>query len=469
MKKKLLLIGVVDLESYSGRKNVLPITVIKSWQPIQFGIIAAITPDDWEIDMIDEYFEPFSFRKADLVGISASSTSINRAYRIAQIFKKENIPVVIGGMHASFYPEEASQYVDIVAVGKAEGVWQNILNDFNNKALKKIYYSDPDVKVIFKPKRDIFKKYGYSIGNIISSIGCPNKCDFCNRPIFQNYKYHLRNVDEIVDEIKEIEQHYFIFNDDNFFGTTDKHIERTVELFNKMIKAKIKKRWLCHTSVNITKYPEVLKLAGEAGCVSVFVGLESFDIDELLQFSKHTNKKYVEDDYKSAIKVFHKNKMPVSGAFICGGEKETLESIVKKAHAIRNTKLDNIVYSFLTPLPKTPLFEKYFKEGKLLYTNFPEDWIYYNFFNVTFKTEHGSPEQFFDAYLKTMGIIYGHHKGLIKDDNIYRFFLAILNTRSVKNVIDFHIFQSFYNLGGYRSVFWKIMFKLRRPKITFNR
>jgi len=467
--KKLLLISVVDLESYADKPDVMPITIIKSWQPIQFGIIAALTPDDWEIDIIDEYFEKFSYTDADFVGISASSTSINRAYRIAALYKEKKIPVVLGGMHASFFPEEAAKYVDVVAVGKAEGVWKDILADFENKTLKKIYYSDPNVKVIFKPRRDVFKKYGYSIGNIISSIGCPNKCDFCNRPVFQNYNYYVRDVDDIVEEIQEIEQNYFIFNDDNFFGTSPKHIERTVELFEKMIAAKINKKWLCHTSINISKYPEVLKLAQQAGCVSVFVGLESFDLSELNQFSKHTNNTYVKDNYKSAIEVFHKNKLAVSGSFICGGELETVDTMMKKAHAIRNTKLDNIVYSFLTPLPKTPLFDKYLKENKLLFTSFPKDWIYYNFFNVTFSSSHGTKEDFRNAYLRSLGIIFGPHKGLIKDDIIYRFFQTVFSIRSITTAIDFHIFQSFYNLGGYRSLFWKILFKLRRPKMKFNR
>ena len=469
MKKKLLLISVVDLESYTNKKYVDPITVIRSWQPIQLGIIAALTPDDWEIEIIDEYFETFQYKKADLVGISSSTTSINRAYKIARIYKKENIPVVIGGMHASFFPEEAQQYVDIVAVGKAEGLWREIIDDFNSSSLKRVYYSHPDTKILFKPDRSVFKKYNYSIGNIISSIGCPNRCDFCNRPIFQNYKYYLRDVDEIVEEIGEIEQKYFIFNDDNFFGTTDEHIERTVDLFNKMIKTKIKKTWLCHTSINVSKYPDALKLARKAGCVSIFVGLESFELKELLQYSKHTNKVFVSDNYNNAIDTFHKNKIAVSGAFICGGDDETVETMIAKGLSVRNTKLDNIVFSFLTPLPKTPLFEKLNTENRLLYTKFPEDWIYYNFFTVTYKSEHGSTADFYNGFGKTLGIIFGPHKGFIKNDIIFRFFLTLRLTKNIKVAVASNIFHSFYYVGGYKSLFWRIVFKLFEPKMIFNR
>jgi len=468
MKKKLLLISVVDLESYEGKEYVHPVTIIKFWQPMQLGIIAALTPNDWEVEIIDENFEIFEFKKADLVGISSYTTSINRAYKIAKLYKEQNIPVVIGGMHVSFFPEEAARYVDTVAVGKAEGLWTDVINDFNNNSLKKIYYSKPDAKVCFKPDRNVFKKYDYSIGNILTSIGCTNACDFCNIPVFQDYKMFFRDLDETVEEIKSIEQDYFLFDDDNFFGTTEKQRQRAVALMEKMIKAKIKKKWWCVTSIDIANYPDVLKLAHKAGCVIVFVGFEAFSSDELAFYNKQSNNKCAADNYKAAVKAFHKNRIVVMGSFICGGDNETIESIRLKGQAIRKTKIDNAIMRFLTPLPKTKLYEKYEKEGRLLYTSFPGDWIYYNLATITYKTTHGTTKDFFDTYNKTLGEIYAPFKGLVRDNFIYRFLWSVWHTRSIKIAIDAHVFLSFCIVGQYQSKFWKILFKLRRPRTTFN-
>ena len=468
MKKKLLLISVVDLESYINKENTSPVTIIKFWQPMALGIIANLTPDDWDVEIIDENFEVFQFKEADLVGISSYTTSINRAYKIAGLYKSKNIPVVIGGMHVSFFPEEAMQYIDIVAVGKAEGLWADILNDFDHNSLKRIYYSSPDAKVCFEPKKSVFEKYNYSIGNILTSIGCPNDCDFCNIPVFQDYKVFFRDLDDTVREIKELKQDYFLFDDDNFFGSTPKQRERTVALLQKMIKAKIRKKWWCVTSVDISNYPDIIQLAHRAGCVIVFIGMESFDVKELALFNKFTNKGFASDNYKSAIDAFHKNKIAVMASFICGGDEETPESMAQRGLAIRNSNIDNAIMRFLTPLPKTNLYDRLEKEGRLIYTSFPEDWVYYNLTTITYKSDYGSTVDFYNAYRYTHGLMFAPFNGLIKDPFIYRFLRTIIMTRSIKTAIDSHVFLSFCIVGQYQSKFWKILFKIHKPKIKFN-
>ena len=90
MKKKLLLINVIGLEDYDNIELFHPITNIKLYEPIHLGIIAALTPDDWEVEIIDENFEIFQFKSADLIGISSFSIGINRAYKIAGIYKEKN-------------------------------------------------------------------------------------------------------------------------------------------------------------------------------------------------------------------------------------------------------------------------------------------------------------------------------------------------------------------------------------------
>ncbi|MCK9612265.1 MAG: cobalamin-dependent protein [Bacteroidales bacterium] len=468
MKKKLLLISVVDQESYVKKNFVSPVTIIKFWQPMALGIIAEITPGDWDVEIIDENFEVFQYKEADLVGISSYTTSINKAYRIAQQYKKNKIPVVIGGMHVSFFPDEAEKYVDTVAIGKAEGLWTDILNDFNNSCLKRRYYSNPDAQVCFRVNRKVLKKYNYSIGNILTSIGCTNNCDFCNIPAFQDYKVHYRDLDDTVREIQELEQDYFLFDDDNFFGSTDKQRKRAVELLKKMIDAKINKKWWCVTSVDISKYPDVLWLAHKAGCVIAFVGMESFDQDELKSFNKHSNKEFALDSYKSVIDVFHKNKIAVMSSFICGGDHETPESMMQRGLSLRKTRIDNFILRFLTPLPKTRLYERLEQQGRLLYTSFPEDWIYYNLATITYKSDHGTTDDFYRAYQKTHELMFAPYKGLIKDPFKYKFFQTVILTKSIRIAIDSHVFLSFCIVGEYQSKFWKILFKFRRPKTKFN-
>src|SRR6056297_2519065 len=84
--------------------------------PLGLGIVASLTPDSWEVTLADENFEPLTYREADLVGITAFTSAANRAYEIATMSRGQNIPVVMGGIHASMCPDEALQFVDSVVI-----------------------------------------------------------------------------------------------------------------------------------------------------------------------------------------------------------------------------------------------------------------------------------------------------------------------------------------------------------------
>ena len=92
--------------------------------------MAALTPEPWEIALIDENWESFSYQDADLVGITAFTASAHRAYEIAKLYRKREVPVVVGGIHASMCTDEALRFADTVVVGEAEKVWPQVLADF---------------------------------------------------------------------------------------------------------------------------------------------------------------------------------------------------------------------------------------------------------------------------------------------------------------------------------------------------
>jgi radical SAM superfamily enzyme YgiQ (UPF0313 family) len=132
--KKLILINPVN-KSRAG----LSINKSSRFPPLGLGIVAALTPNNWVVEILDENFTEFTYKEADLVGITATTASVNRAYQIAKIYRDKKIPVIMGGIHVSFRSEEAAKYVDSVVVGEAEGVWSKVIEDFESKNLQKIY------------------------------------------------------------------------------------------------------------------------------------------------------------------------------------------------------------------------------------------------------------------------------------------------------------------------------------------
>src|SRR5450830_1517356 len=102
--KKLLLINPV------GRRSGYLLSKVSMFQPLNLAYIAAVTPSRWEIKIADENIDIFEFEEADLVGITAFTSNINRAYAIARMYREKKIKVIMGGIHRSMLPDEALQY-----------------------------------------------------------------------------------------------------------------------------------------------------------------------------------------------------------------------------------------------------------------------------------------------------------------------------------------------------------------------
>ena len=132
---KLLLINPVN-----NRRRGLKLDSDSIYPPMALGIIAALTPAHWEVEILDENFTAFEYKEADLVGFTSLTAMINRCYELSVEFRKNKIPTIIGGIHASMLPEEAGEYMDSVILGEAEGIWLHLIDDFKKNRLKKFYH-----------------------------------------------------------------------------------------------------------------------------------------------------------------------------------------------------------------------------------------------------------------------------------------------------------------------------------------
>jgi radical SAM superfamily enzyme YgiQ (UPF0313 family) len=132
--KKLLLISPLSRKSLMGHNFFFRLPCLGLLK------VAALTPSDWQITIVDEKIEPLDLnQEADLVGITAMTTTVQRAYEIADHFRRRGIPVVLGGMHVSCLPDEAQPHCDSLVMGEAEGLWPALLRDFESHQLKPVY------------------------------------------------------------------------------------------------------------------------------------------------------------------------------------------------------------------------------------------------------------------------------------------------------------------------------------------
>jgi len=365
--------------------------------PLGLGIIAGLTPNDWEVEIFDENFGVFEYQPADLVGITALTSAALRAYELSELYRKNGVATVLGGIHVSMRPDEAELYADAIVVGEAEGVWKKVLADFKENKLRKRYYGDqlPLENAVW-PRRDLFHP-GYAYENIQTTRGCPMNCDFCSVHTFNGNHYRQRPVEDVLDELENIKSERLFFVDDNLIGYSKTSTERAIRLFKGMIERGIKKDWYCQASLNIANNDEVLKWAAASGCQMILIGIESEKVEQLQETNKKMNLKIGVDHYEEAFNKIHAHGISVLGALVFGLDSDSEEDLMNRAQYAINSGIDAMQATIITPLPGTGLFNRLEKENRLLFTNFPEDWKHYHFLEVIHQPRLMSPEKLMET------------------------------------------------------------------------
>jgi len=352
--------------------------------PLALGILAALTPGDWNIKILDENWRKFQFREADLVGITAMTANVNRAYEIAAQYRSKGITVVMGGIHASAMPEEAAWYADAVVIGEAEGSWPRVLGDFQEGRLQRVYKAPlADMKNVPPARHDLFHP-GYLFASVQTSRGCPMDCEFCSVPFFNGHQYRLREPEAVVEEIATLPHRMIYFVDDNIVGYNRLAEEHAVAIFEGMIRRNLKKEWFAQTSLNIAEKPELLKLAARSGCRMMLIGIEAENPDALQDANKKVNLRLGTESYKKAFRMIHHHGIVVLGAFIFGMESDDPQAIERRTEYIRKSSVDVTQASVMTPLPGTRLYKKLLDEGRIRCHDFPRDWQHFHFSDVVF-------------------------------------------------------------------------------------
>ncbi|MFH2096484.1 MAG: radical SAM protein, partial [Bacteroidota bacterium] len=373
MKKKLLLINPVD----RSRKG-LWINHSSRYPPLVFGIIARLTPPDWEIEVIDENLEVFEFRKADMVAFTAFTSSVNRAYSIAGLYREQKIPTVMGGVHASVLPEEAEQYVDAVVVGDAENVWPEIIKDVENGTLKKRYHKPlASLAGIPLPDHSIFSK-SYMFGSVHTTRGCPLNCSFCAVQSVYKGKYYMRPVEEVLADIEQTPWQMIAFIDDNLRGHSQESRERIYAIFEGMIERKLNKIWWSHVSLDVAYDEKFLDLAERSGCKLLFIGIEAEDDEALKEINKKTNLRISGSKYREAIRNIQRHGITVLGAVMYGLDSDTAVRMKHRTRFILRSRIDALQILPLIPFPGTQVFRQLDHEGRLILNDFPKDWYLFD-------------------------------------------------------------------------------------------
>ena len=353
-------------------------------------LLAALTPSNFEVEICYETIENVPFdTDADLIGFSSMGHAVMRTIDLAKEFKKRGKTVVLGGYMVSLMPDEAKKYCDSVVIGDAEDVWADLLNDYINKKLKKIYRKklekfDPPL-----PKYELL--LNKNIGDFLpvqAGRGCPNACSFCSIYCLYKGQYLKRPIENVLRDIRKVKSlgfNKFLLLDDNIFSDRDYSIKLCKEI------RKLKMKWMTQCSITIANDKELLNIMSKSGCIALSFGLESISKESLKSMDKAwANPK----DYSKQIKVIKSFGIDVSTEMVVGADGDTIESIKQTADFVLKNKITVPRFYILTPIPGTKFYEDMKNQDRI----YNSDMYSYNSCEAVHIPKNMTPQELTNAY-----------------------------------------------------------------------
>jgi radical SAM superfamily enzyme YgiQ (UPF0313 family) len=368
--------------------------------------VAALTPSGWEVRIVDEKVEPLDpSPAADLVGITAMTPTVPRAYEIAAQFRRRGVPVVMGGMHVSQLPEEALRHCDSVVIGEAEGLWPRVVSDLERGALRSLYRHDdglPELHGLPPPDWDLYRAKRYLPVHFVETTrGCPLDCEFCAVTHSFGGRYRSRPLAEVLAELRGLRPFDGRFTLKNCLFFVDDNIVANRACARELLRAiaPLKLRWFGQASMNIANDPELLRLCQSSGCTGLFIGFESLSAATLAAIGKRVNQP---QRYLEVVQRLHDHGIGVDASFVFGFDTDDEGVFDRTLEFVRRARVEVAYFSILTPYPGTRLYERLKAEGRLL----TEDWTLYDGSHVVYRPRPFTPERLLEGYHRVLREFY---------------------------------------------------------------
>ncbi len=347
----------------------------KSGGPLLLNLatIAALTPPEFEVKIIDEDVEEVDFIESfDIIGIGGLSYYVNRAEEIAREYSKRGALIVCGGSPVTLSPERWRTFADVLIIGEAERTWPQFLEDYLNGTVKKEYIETDWVDISLSPIPS-FKCFSsgtlrqYLFGIVQISRGCPFTCEFCSVHGYAGNKMRYKPLDKIIEEVEQLydfcNSRVILIADDNFTGNKSKAKEILTALGNWNRNKKHPVTFISQLSIDAAMDEEFLELAAASGLIRVSVGVETPNLESLEETRKVQNlqRNTIED-----IKEFHKHGILVQSGCIVGFDHDDKSIFKAQFDFFQKIGIPNIQVMPLQAADGSPLKKRMIKEGRYI-------------------------------------------------------------------------------------------------------
>ncbi|MBS3095470.1 cobalamin-dependent protein [Candidatus Woesearchaeota archaeon] len=331
----------------------------------------------------------------DYVGITGTTPYYNLIVKVADIAKDvdKNIVTVVGGVHASIFPEEMARQesVDISVYGEGDFTIPEIIDSKDLSEVKGICYKE-NGKIVKNLPRPLLQnldelpfpawnlfdisRYNVShlvakkspVGAIETSRGCVYGCTYCNK-LIQGRTFRVKSAKRTVDEMEYMVKCGFkeIHVIDDGFSTD---LQRAKDICSEIIGRGLKVPWNLFNGIRVDRVDlELLEKLKNAGCYQISIGVESGNQNVL----DTVNKGIKLEDIRRAVKLAKKAGIDIQGYFMLGLPADTRESMQDTINFAKELNLDKVKFAITTPFPGTMLYYEYEKKGLIKL----RDWSYY--------------------------------------------------------------------------------------------
>jgi len=368
---------------------------------------------------------------ADLVAISAITSTAPQSYRLADRVREAGGIAVMGGTHVSFLPEEGLQHADFLVRGEGEFAFQELVDAIQaGGGFEKIQNLSYTVggRVVNNPERpkipnldvnpipDYHLITGWKPGGVISvatSRGCPFSCTFCSVPGMYGHAFRTHSVERVLEELARHKGNLYTFFADDIFTANKK---RAKDILRGMIARGLTPQWGAQVRTETVDDPELLQLMRDSNCFNVYVGFESINPRTLKLFQKKQDLGKIE----RSIERFHAHAIRIHGMFVVGSDEDDVETIDATADFALKHDIDSIQFMIMTPIPGSPDWDHNFAKGERYV--FSKNWQFYDGHHVVHQPRKMSPYELQVATIKAMEKFYswrGIAQKLIKRDVYY--------------------------------------------------
>ena len=328
--------------------------------PLSLAAVAALTPSDWDIQIVDEFIEDVPHETdADIVGITGTNVEYPRQIELLKHFKGK-AHTVAGGPYVSLVPELYHE-ADTVVCGEAEYVWPQFCAEWPN--VNRFYKSVGTVNMadVPVPRYDLLKLERYVYIGIQFSRGCPYRCEFCDVPIRFGHKPRMKDLSQVEEELallRDLGVRNVFFVDDNLIG--NKPAAR--ELLDLLIRVNDGMNFGTQASLNLAQDHDLMTAMRAANFEWIFCGIESSDLETLKATKKHQNARM---DPLTAVYEIYRHGIQIYGGFIVGFDEDEPDTFLHQYNFIMDSGIQVAQISPLFAVPKTPLYNRLKAEGRI--------------------------------------------------------------------------------------------------------